>query len=221
VVPLLTFQYQKAKKNPTPTDITKTTVATMNNTMISRLQQTIGNKAFGNLIQAKFSVTRTPQQVIQRDAGYIPAQESPYENLIPVGNAGPGENFDANQRQQVLQGNEGANVDVIELEGDFSTYTDDSNGRDIYNPVAFKPEIAEVDHILPAAAGGMNTVYNAQVLSGKLNNEKGDTYPWGDYSGARIYDPVIGDTYDTWDDADQDGADLTTLQNYPQLVPDN
>jgi len=50
------------------------------------------------------------------------------------------------------------------------------------------------------------------VLEGTENARKGDTYPWGSYSGYEIYDPGTQQVYSTRRAAKAGGADLTALK---------
>lgn len=151
-------------------------------------------------------------EVIQRDACYIPDQNSPYVGIGKVGNVGPGEGFDHNQRFAILAANyTGAGREII-FDAEAHLQRDDITGIGLIDAGSVTQETAAVDHIVPKDLGGGNTELNAQVISTSSNSAKGNTYPWGPYSGFRVYDPASGNIYPSRAVAAASGvADMTTL----------
>jgi len=152
---------------------------------------------------------------IQRDACLIPRNRwSPYAHLPSVGAVGPDENFDPNQRFAILKENfqRLGNGKAILANTQVDIQQSDYSNNLLFDPRDLKAYIAEVDHIVPRKKGGGNTQYNAQVLEGTENASKGDTYPWGSYSGYEIYDPGTQQVYSTRRAAKAGGADLTALK---------
>lgn len=191
-------------------------------TTIARLQRTIGNKAVQRLLNieqksaAQTNLSFVNADKIQRDACYLPKQQTPYKNLGQTGAVGPGENFDVNQRYSILAANfQGQNA-ALTLTHAVDTQQDDDSGADLIDPKDLSQDIAHVDHIVPADAGGCNDRHNAQVLSEAQNTSKGNTYPWGRFSKYGVYDPASGQIFSSLRAARTGGADLTTIDSrYP------
>lgn len=155
--------------------------------------------------------------VLQRDACYLPGQATPYDDLDVLGSVGPGEYFAPNQRVAVLDENREDSDNVVTFDNEVDIQRDDYSNGGLVNASTISEETAAVDHVVPAALGGCNTPQNAQVLSTANNSTKGDSYPWNDgYTGYRVYDLDQQETYDSYADAEDGGADMTTLDaEYP------
>ena len=167
------------------------------------LQSQAGNTAVSGLLRS-----------VQRDACLIPAQAPPYAGIGRSGAVGPGENFDANQRFAILDANFSKSKNKIVLSGTFDRQRSDKSGDQLFDPTHLRPHAAEIDHVVPKQKGGGNTELNAQVLGGIENVNKGTAYPWGPYSGARVYDPASQKIFNTRTAAKAGNADLTTLLSH-------
>ncbi|WP_051503202.1 MULTISPECIES: eCIS core domain-containing protein [Nostocales] len=152
--------------------------------------------------------------VLQRDACIIPDIDSPYANLDSPGGVGPYENFDSNQRFTILKENFLKTQKSVTFSKNADLQVDDEDGKQLIDPSTITPHIAAVDHIYPKAWGGGNHPRNAQIISQEKNSSKGDKYPWGKYTGWRIYDPAQNKVYNTVDAANKGGADMKTLKKY-------
>lgn len=180
------------------------------------MQRLAGNRAVVGAVEAS----------VQRDACLIPkSKASPYDNLPKQGNVGPGENFDSGQRFAILAANFTTRTKTALINGKFDHQVSDApSKKQLFDPTHLRPHAAEIDHIIPKEKGGGNSEMNAQVLGGDENVAKGTTYPWGAYSGARVYDPMKGKIFDSRTAAHKGGADLTTLNAdfkspFEKLVP--
>jgi len=122
----------------------------------------------------------------------------------------------SNQRFKVLEGNYQGKTKTFKFAASVDKQRDDSDLTDLIDPKDLAPISAEVDHVLPAELGGCNTPQNAQVLSASNNASKGMTYPWGIFSGSRVYDLGRHKIYNSKNAARLDGADMTTIDlTYP------
>ena len=98
-------------------------------------------------------------------------QPTPYSNLKDPENVGPGKDFTATQKNQILQQNRANNNGVVKS---------DQSGRVLIQPqkstkgVTPSPYEWQIDHIVPKSAGGTNSFSNAQVLSREENRIKWD-----------------------------------------------
>ena len=96
---------------------------------------------------------------------------TPYANLVDPPGVGPGKDFTANQKVQIIQQNKRANGGVVRS---------DLSGIELIQPsksmkgVTPSPLEWQIDHIVPKSAGGTNSFANAQVLSRYENRIKWD-----------------------------------------------
>ena len=95
----------------------------------------------------------------------------PYANLVDPPNVGPGKDFTAAQKVQIIQQNKNMNGGVVRS---------DLSGVELVQPqksmkgVTPSPLEWQIDHIIPKSAGGTNSFANAQVLSRLENRIKWD-----------------------------------------------
>ena len=106
-----------------------------------------------------------------------PSQAStPYANLVDPPGVGPGKDFTATQKAQIIQQNKQANGGVVRS---------DLSGIELIQPlksmkgVTPSPLEWQIDHIVPKSAGGTNSFANAQVLSRHENRLKWDYFEMG------------------------------------------
>ena len=96
---------------------------------------------------------------------------APYANLVDPPDVGPGKNFTATQKAQIIQQNKKVNGGVVRS---------DLSGIELIQPlksmkgVTPSPFEWQIDHIIPKSAGGTNSFANAQVLSRLENRIKWD-----------------------------------------------
>ena len=99
------------------------------------------------------------------------ATTGPYANLVDPPNVGPGKDFTAAQKVQIIQQNKNMNGGVVRS---------DLSGVELVQPqksmkgVTPSPLEWQIDHIIPKSAGGTNSFANAQVLSRLENRIKWD-----------------------------------------------
>ena len=95
----------------------------------------------------------------------------PYANLTDPPNVGPGKDFSAAQKAQIIRQNRRMNGGVVRS---------DMSGVELTRPqksmkgVTPSPLEWQIDHIIPKSAGGTNSYANAQVLSRLENRVKWD-----------------------------------------------
>lgn len=95
----------------------------------------------------------------------------PYSNLVDPPNVGPGKDFTAAQKSQIIQQNRAMNGGVVKS---------DMSGIELVQPqksmkgITPSPLEWQIDHIIPKSAGGTNSFSNAQVLSRLENRIKWD-----------------------------------------------
>lgn len=96
---------------------------------------------------------------------------APYANLVDPPDVGPGKDFTATQKAQIIQQNKKVNGGVVRS---------DLSGIELIQPlksmkgVTPSPLEWQIDHIVPKSAGGTNSFANAQVLSRYENRLKWD-----------------------------------------------
>lgn len=142
------------------------------------------------LMKAK-SRNRETIQLAKGDPCYCPGiGYSPYWNLGEYNDqVGPGESFTATQVKDIFQANAN-NSSLASLKAKVqSPYESDSDNTELVRLADVNHLIAEVDHIVPQALKGCNSVKNAQIISSYENGVKGDTYPYGKYKGYSVFNP--------------------------------
>ena len=96
---------------------------------------------------------------------------SPYSNLRDPSNVGPGKDFTAWQKDQIIQQNRVNNGGVVKS---------DLSGKILVKPQKSIKGVTppsyewQIDHIIPKSMGGTNSFSNAQVLSREENRIKWD-----------------------------------------------
>ena len=105
------------------------------------------------------------------EIGFSSQSTRPYAHLIDPPNVGPGKDFTASQKSQIIQENRLRNGGVVKS---------DLSGIELVQPqksmkgVTPSPLEWQIDHIVPKSAGGTNSYANAQVLSRLENRVKWD-----------------------------------------------
>ena len=95
-----------------------------------------------------------------------------YSHLQDPSNVGPGKDFSARQKQQILDVNRSANGGVVRSDLSGQVLVQPSKSMKGVTPA---PNEWQIDHITPKSAGGTNSFSNAQVLSRYENRMKWNT----------------------------------------------
>jgi len=93
---------------------------------------------------------------------------------INISGANAGKAFTRAQKRDILEANRAKNGGELQSDLSGETLVPSQKSTSGVTPPANE---AQVDHIVPRAKGGQNTVDNAQVLSRKENRAKSDTLP--------------------------------------------
>ena len=98
---------------------------------------------------------------------------APYANLVDPPDVGPGKDFTATQKAQIIQQNKKTNGGVVRSDLSGIVLTQPLKSMKGVTP---SPLEWQIDHIVPKSAGGTNSFANAQVLSRYENRLKWDYY---------------------------------------------
>jgi hypothetical protein len=141
-------------------------------------------------LQAKSRNLRITQ-FAKGDPCYCPGNKyGPYYQLPEYNNqVGPGEDFTVTQVNDIYKANAAKSHSGTLTTKITSLYESDSDGGALVRFSDVNHLVAEVDHIVPQTLGGCNSVKNAQVISSMENGSKGETYPYGGYSGQSTFNP--------------------------------
>lgn len=133
-------------------------------------------------------------QLAKGDSCYAPGYPptgpvSPYRNVYEYfDQIGPNEKFTDTQANSIYAANA---LTTHSAQTPITTeYKSDTDNAALARLSKVNDMIAEVDHIVPQAKNGCNSVTNAQLISSFENGLKGDMYPYRGYKGKSVLDPT-------------------------------
>jgi hypothetical protein len=111
----------------------------------------------------------SPSPSGQQSGAPCPQSKGPYSNLKDPPSVGPGKDFTAAQKANIIAQNMQNNGGVVKSDQSGTTLTQPAKSQPGVTP---DPNEWQIDHIIPVDQGGTNSYSNAQVLSRAENRAK-------------------------------------------------